>query len=350
MDNSSLGPHHLVTLSRCTIQEQSRHGGSTGDLTLLLTSIQVACKFIASEVRRAGLAEMTGLAGYTNVQGESVKKLDVVSNKIFIECLKTSGKVSILVSEENENEIIVDPIVKSDDPKQQKGRYCVVFDPLDGSSNIEAGVSIGSIFGIYHTKTGMVQDVLRPGKELVAAGYALYGSFTAMVISAGDGVQGYTLDPNIGEFILTQNNIQIPERGKIYSINEGNSEYWDPVCKEYFGQLKAPGTSFRGEKRVTPYSARYVGSMVADVHRTLLYGGIFAYPGDKKSPQGKLRLLYECFPMAFLVQQAGGLAITGDAQPILSIAPKSIHERSSIILGSKMDIQDYQACYNAKNI
>lgn len=329
------GDQHLVTLSRHTINDQIKHDGATGDLTLLLMSIQVACKFIASEVRRAGLAEMTGLAGYINVQGEQVRKLDVLSNKIFIECLKTSGKVSILVSEENDQEIIVKT-------GSSPGRYCVVFDPLDGSSNIEAGVSIGSIFGIYHTRNGTTSDVLRPGREFVAAGYALYGSFTAMVLSTGQGVHGYTLDPNIGEFILTQPNIKISDRGKIYSINEGNSSYWDEACTEYFNSLK------QSSKERSPYSARYVGSMVADVHRTLLYGGIFAYPGDKKSPNGKLRLLYECFPMAFLTEQAGGKAVSGNID-ILDIQPKEIHSRCPIVLGSKLDVQDYQAIYQRTN-
>ena len=347
---------NLVTLSRHVVHEQSKYDKAKGDLTLLLVSLQVACKFISANVRRAGLANLTGLvqadgnaealdgSKVINVQGEQVKKLDVLANDIFINSLKSTGKVKLMVSEENEREIWVQPdgSISTDgsvpsDAAASQGSYCVVFDPLDGSSNIDAGVSIGSIFGIYHVKEGALNDVLRPGREMVAAGYAMYGSFTALVLSTGHGTHGYTLDPTIGEFILTQPNLSIPERGKIYSVNEGNQKYWSAACIEYFGKLKALDV---GDSK--PYSARYVGSMVSDVHRTLLYGGIFAYPADSKSPNGKLRLLYECFPMAFVVEQAGGLATTG-SQRILDIVPSSIHQRSPIVLGSRLDVLDFEA-------
>eukprot|EP00126_Sphaerothecum_destruens_P006856 Sdes_comp19558_c0_seq6m11216 len=223
----------------------------------------------------------TGLAGGTNKTGDEQKKLDVLANEVFINALKSSGKVSVMVSEENEDAILVEPALR--------GPYCAVFDPLDGSSNIDCGVSIGTIFGIYRVKEnseGKVSDVLRPGKEMVAAGYCMYGSSCCLVLCLGHEVHGYTLDPTIGEFILTHDNIKIPPRGKTYSINEGNSLYWDAATKEYVESKKFP-------KKGNPYSARYIGSMVADVHRTLLYGGIFMYPADSKSPKGKLRILYE---------------------------------------------------------
>ncbi|RKP27812.1 fructose-1,6-bisphosphatase class 1/Sedoheputulose-1,7-bisphosphatase, partial [Syncephalis pseudoplumigaleata] len=268
---------NLITLTRHVLNDQHQHQEATGDLTLLLTSIQLGCKYVASCVRKAGLIQLMGLANVVNVQGEDVKKLDVLSNDIFINALKTCGKVSVMVSEENEKAIIVE--------EGLRGKYCVVFDPLDGSSNIDAGVNIGTIFGIYRIRDGSpgtVEDVLRAGNEMVAAGYCNYGSMCNLLLTTGHGVNGYTLDSSIGEFILTHPNVRIPSRGKIYSVNEGNSKYWDAACKEYFEGLKNPASG-------SPYSARYIGSMVADVHRTILYGGIFAYPADSKSKKGKLR-------------------------------------------------------------
>lgn len=322
---------NLVTLSRHVLNDQP--DGASGDLTLLLVSIQLGCKFVSSQVRRAGLANLTGLAGKTNVQGEDVKKLDVLANEIFINSLKSSGKVSVMVSEEDEEAILVEA---------PDAKYCVVFDPLDGSSNIDAGVSIGTIFGIYQVKpgsTGDVSDVLRPGKEMVVAGYAMYGSSTTLVLSTNGHVNGYTLDPTLGEFILTHPKIQIPQKGKVYSVNEGNSVYWDEACKKYFKSVKEPS-----DPSVKPYSARYIGSMVADVHRTLLYGGIFAYPSDAKSKDGKLRLLYECFPMAHIISTAGGRAITGKGEEVLDVMPTDIHARGPIVLGSKEDVDAFEAC------
>ncbi|KNE65744.1 hypothetical protein AMAG_09722 [Allomyces macrogynus ATCC 38327] len=331
---------NLITLSRHVLAEQRAHKDATGDLTLLLVSIQLGCKFVATCVRKAGIVNLTGLAGDTNVQGEDQKKLDVLANEIFINSLRSSGKVAIMVSEEDEDVIIVS--AKDRDPAGHA--YAVVFDPLDGSSNIEAGVSIGTIFGIYKVapgSTGTAKDVLRAGRDMVCAGYCMYGSSTSLVLSTGNGsVSGYTLDTTIGEFILTHPNIRIPARGKIYSINEGNSVYWDSACTEYFSSLKTRTV----DGKPAPYSARYVGSMVADVHRTILYGGIFAYPADKKSAHGKLRVLYECFPMAFLVENAGGRATTG-TQRILDMVPMAIHQRSPIFLGSRDDVADLEACY-----
>ena len=326
---------NLITLTRHVLSDQSLHHGATGDFTLLLTSVQLACKFIATSVGKAGLVHLTGLAGDVNVQGEQVKKLDVLSNEIMINSLKSSGKAAVLVSEEDTEAIIV--------PAALRGHYCVVFDPLDGSSNIDAGVNVGTIFGIFHVKdpngVPSLDDVLRPGTEMCAAGYATYGASCNLVLTTGHGLNGYTLDPQIGEFILTHPDIQIPSRGKIYSVNEGNSMYWPPAVQHYVNSIKFP----EGDN-AKPYSARYIGSMVADVHRTLLYGGIFMYPADKKSKKGKLRVLYECFPMAMIVEQAGGKASTGTSR-MLELTPQTIHERSPIYLGSRQDVEDVEAAF-----
>jgi fructose-1,6-bisphosphatase I len=329
MSSEELPSTDLITLTRHVLSDQLRLGSSaTGDLTLLLTAIQVTSKFIATNVRKARLINLVGLAGETNVQGEEQKKLDVLSNDIMVNALRASGKTAVLVSEELDDAIIIE--------EKQRGKYCVVFDPLDGSSNIDAGVNIGTIFGIYKVRDdspGTISDVLRPGSEMVAAGYTMYGSSANLVLSTGSGVNGYTLDAALGEFILTHPNITIPPRGKIYSFNEGNSMYFHPPVTAYLKSIKYP------QPPKTPYSARYIGSMVADVHRTLLYGGIFGYPNDKKSKNGKLRLLYEAFPMAFLTEQAGGIATTGTKR-ILDIVPTSIHERCPVFLGSRDDVLD----------
>ncbi|KZP11975.1 inositol phosphatase [Athelia psychrophila] len=323
----------LITLTRHVLHDQMRLGATaTGDLTLLLTAIQVTSKFIATNVRRARLINLVGLAGETNVQGEEQKKLDILSNDIMVNALRASGKCAVLVSEELENAVFIQ--------ERDKGKYCVVFDPLDGSSNIDAGVNIGTIFGIYKIKEdskGTLADVLRPGSEMVAAGYTMYGSSANLVLTTGQGVNGYTLDPALGEFILTHPDITIPSRGKIYSFNEGNAMYFHPPVTKYLQSIKFPASG-------KPYSARYIGSMVADVHRTLLYGGIFGYPNDKKSKNGKLRILYEAFPMAFLTEQAGGIATTGTKR-ILDIVPTGIHDRCSVFLGSKDDVADVMKFY-----
>lgn len=324
----------LITLTRSVLAEQFRLGpAATGDLTLLLNAIQVTSKFIATNVRKARLINLVGLAGETNVQGEEQKKLDVLSDDIMVNALRACGKTAVLVSEEREEAVIIED--------RLKGKYCVVFDPLDGSSNIDAGVNIGTIFGIYKVRegsTGTIDDVLRPGSEMVAAGYTMYGSSANLVLTMGNGVNGYTLDNALGEFILTHPDIKIPPRGKIYSFNEGNSMYFHPPVLNYLESIKYPKSG------KAPYSARYIGSMVADVHRTLLYGGIFGYPDDKKSKSGKLRILYEAFPMAMLTEQAGGVAITGTGR-ILDIKPTSIHQRCPVFLGSKEDVEDLAKFY-----
>ncbi|KAK9464614.1 fructose-1,6-bisphosphatase class 1/Sedoheputulose-1,7-bisphosphatase [Lipomyces arxii] len=316
----------IVTLTRFILTEQERYGTqATGDFTLLLNSLQFAFKFIAHNIRRATLVNLVGLAGATNSTGDDQKKLDVIGDEIFINAMRASGKVKILVSEEQEEIIVF----------EGDGKYCVVCDPIDGSSNLDAGVSVGTIFGIFKLQpesTGTVDDVLRAGTEMVAAGYTMYGASSNLVLTTGNGVNGFTLDTALGEFILTHPDMKLPEKRSIYSVNEGNTVYWDKPTQEYFHELKYPK---EGEK---PYSSRYIGSMVADMHRTLLYGGIFAYPADSKSKSGKLRILYECFPMAMLVEQAGGLAVTGKDR-ILDLKPAHIHARSGIFLGSKAEVQ-----------
>jgi len=322
---------NCMTLTRFVLAEQrNRAPEATGDLTLLLSTIQSAVKAISSAVRKAGLAKLYGIAGQTNVQGEEVKKLDVLSNDLFINLMRSSFTTCLLVSEENETQIEIEV--------EKQGKYIVCFDPLDGSSNIDCLVSIGSIFGIYKkisTGKPTIQDALQPGRQLIAAGYALYGSATALVLTTGHGVHGFMLDPAIGEFLLTDPNMKVPARGKIYSINEGYANNWDPAIKEYVESRKNPPNG-------KAYGARYVGSMVADVHRTLKYGGIFMYPATKDAPQGKLRLLYECNPMSLIMEQAGGLASNGKIS-VLDIQPTKLHERAPIFLGSKDDVNDVLA-------
>lgn len=306
---------------------------ATGDLTQLLVSIQTAVKAISSAVRKAGIAKLYGMAGDVNVQGEEVKKLDVLANDLFINMLSSSYTTCLLVSEENKTVIEVE--------QERQGKYVVCFDPLDGSSNIDCLVSIGSIFSIYRKSTEgvpTVSDALQPGNQIVAAGYALYGSATMMVISTGNGVNGFMLDPSIGEFVLTDPNMRVKEKGKIYSLNEGYANLWDPAVSEYVHGKKAKKAG-----------ARYIGSMVADVHRTLKYGGIFMYPATSDAPKGKLRLLYECNPMAFLMEQAGGQATTGKMR-ILDIVPSDIHQRTPIFLGSTDDVQEIIDLYKKHNL
>ncbi|XP_051124573.1 fructose-1,6-bisphosphatase, cytosolic-like [Andrographis paniculata] len=337
MDHAAVAKRtDLMTITRHVLNEQSKYPESRGDFTILLNHIVLGCKFVCSAVSKAGLAKLIGLAGETNVQGEAQKKLDVLSNEVFIKALISSSRTCILVSEEDEEATIVE--------KSKRGKYCVVFDPLDGSSNIDCGVSIGTIFGIYMIKNfqeAKLDDVLQPGKNMSAAGYCMYGSSCTLVLSTGNGVNGFTLDPTLGEFILTHPNIKIPKKGRIYSVNEGNTRNWDGPTTKFVGNCKYPKDGMPAK------SMRYIGSMVADVHRTLLYGGIFMYPADKKSPNGKLRVLYEVFPMSFLIEQAGGQAFTGKERA-LDLIPKSIHERSPVFLGSYDDVEEIKALYAAQ--
>lgn len=322
----------LITLTRFIIEEQQRLAPeATGELSLLLNALQYAFKFIAHTIRRAELVNLIGLYGQTNSTGDDQKKLDVIGDEIFINAMKGSGNVKVLVSEEQEDLIIFEG---------NSGNYAVCCDPIDGSSNLDAGVSVGTIFGVYKLQpgsTGSIKDVLRSGNEMVAAGYTMYGASAHLMLTTGSGLNGFTLDTNLGEFILTHPHLKLDDSShkKIYSVNEGNSHYWSDDIKEYIASLKQP----QADNHDKPYSARYIGSMVADVHRTLLYGGIFGYPADSKSKTGKLRVLYECFPMALLLEQAGGMAVNDKGERILDLTPKKIHERSGIWLGSKDEVE-----------
>ncbi|KAM7323073.1 hypothetical protein ACRRTK_018578 [Alexandromys fortis] len=322
----------INTLTRF-VMEEGRKAGGTGEMTQLLNSLCTAVKAISSAVRKAGIAQLFGIAGSTNVTGDQVKKLDVLSNDLVINMLKSSFSTCVLVSEEDKHAIIIEP--------EKRGKYIVCFDPLDGSSNIDCLVSIGTIFAIYRKKTTdepSEKDALQPGRELVAAGYALYGSATMLVLAMDSGVNCFMLDPAIGEFILVDKNVKIKKKGNIYSLNEGYAKDFDPAIAEYIQRKKFPPDNS------APYGARYVGSMVADVHRTLVYGGIFLYPANKKSPNGKLRLLYECNPMAFVMEKAGGIATTGK-EAVLDIIPTDIHQRAPVIMGSPEDVQEFLEIY-----
>jgi len=302
------------------------------DLVILLNAIATSCKLITSAVQRAGIAKLYGLAGEVNSTGDDQKKLDVLSHDMMINALFNSGVCSVLVSEENEEPIMV--------PPGKAGKFCVAFDPLDGSSNIDCNVSVGTIFSVYEKKPGSdgsVDDLLRSGTDCVCAGYVAYSSAVEMVFTfRGREVHGFCLDSTIGEFVHTRPNMRFPADGGklIYSANEGNSLHWDEP-------IKAAIESFKNAKK--PYSARYVGSMVADIHRTILYGGIYLYPADAKSPKGKLRLLYEGIPMAMIIEQAGGVASTGMFQGkisrVLDLVPNEIHAKCPIIMGGKRDVQ-----------
>ncbi|XP_078531826.1 fructose-1,6-bisphosphatase 1-like [Lissotriton helveticus] len=318
----------VMTLTRFVMQE-GRKAKGTGEMTQLLNSLCTAVKAISSAVRKAGLAHLYGIAGSTNVTGDQVKKLDVLSNDLVINTLKASFSTCVLVSEEDTNALVVEV--------EKRGKYVVCFDPLDGSSNIDCLVSIGTIFAIYK-KNGdnepCEKDALQPGRDIVAAGYALYGSATMVVLGTECGVNGFMLDPAIGEFILVDRDMRIKKKGNLYSINEGYAKYFDAAVTEYLKKKKFP------EDGSSPYGSRYVGSMVADVHRTLVYGGIFLYPANAKSPKGKLRLLYECNPMAYIMEKAGGMATTG-SEAVLDVNPTDIHQRMPIVLGSPDDVQEY---------
>jgi fructose-1,6-bisphosphatase I len=319
----------LVTIERFILDRQSEHPDATGSLTNLLYDLALAAKIIASKTTRAGLAEVLGSAGEENVQGEEVQKLDVFAQRTIFRLNDHTGRLAVMASEEEEDII---PIPERFDV----GKYVLLYDPLDGSSNIDVNVSVGTIFGIYQRKTasgrGTLEDCLQRGRDLVAAGYMLYGSSTMMVYAtAGGGVHGFTLDPAIGEFLLSHPNIRYPEKPKYYSVNQGYEPYWSKGVRAYTEWLQADTPEKRG------LSLRYIGSLVADFHRNLLTGGIYYYPADTKHPKrpgGKLRLLYEAGPLAFLAQQAGGNASDG-TQAILDIQPTSLHQRTPFYVGSR---------------
>lgn len=308
-----------VTLDRFIMHSQSAFPYATGELSQLLRDIALAGKIINREINRAGLIDIAGGSGTENVQGENQQKLDIVANIRFIRALKNGGEVCAILSEEDE-----DIIHTGND----HGKYVVAMDPLDGSSNIDVNVSIGTIFSIYRRVTPIngpasMEDFLQGGRRQVAAGYILYGSSTMLVYSTGDGVNGFTFDHSLGEFILSHKNICSPATGSIYSVNEGHYHSYPAFVQKYIEQCKSYN-----------YSARYIGSLVGDFHRNLLKGGIYLYPSTQKDPKGKLRLLYECYPLAFIIEQSGGKASDGFGC-ILDIVPTSFHQRSPIYIGSK---------------
>ena len=318
--------HTTKTLTEFIIEKQADFRYSKGELTRLLSDISIAAKIVHREVNKAGLVDILGDVGEENVQGEVVQKLDVYANNQFIAALKAGGEVCAIASEENEEIIHISS--RGDDD----GKYVVCMDPLDGSSNIDSNVSTGTIFAIYRRTSlsgkGNIDDFLQPGTELVAGGYIIYGSSSMLVYTTGNGVNGFTLDPSIGEFCLSHPNVKIPANGRIYSINQGYFEHFPEGIKKYLRYCQEDD-----EKTNRPYSLRYIGSMVADFHRNMIKGGIFLYPTTISAPKGKLRLLYECNPLAFIAEQAGGKATYGSNR-ILEVVPTGIHDRVPIIIGS----------------
>jgi fructose-1,6-bisphosphatase I len=320
----------LITAEQYILEQQRRYyPQASGEFSWLLSGILLATKFVASQVRRAGLLDVLGAAGQTNVQGESVQKLDVLANYALLQCLRSRGNVAVMASEENEEPVIVQQ-------DRRDGKYVVVFDPLDGSSNIDVNVSIGTIFSVLQRepdpggKRDPLPDVLQPGSRQVAAGYVVYGPSTMLVFTTGRGVHGFTLDPAIGAYILSQELITMPPEGSLYSVNEANADSFPEGYRRFLSHL-------RSGKAGRPYSSRYVGSLVADFHRTLLKGGIFLYPPTRTYPDGKLRLLYEANPIAFLAEQAGGKATNGRDR-ILDIPPRSLHQRTPLLVGSPKEM------------
>jgi fructose-1,6-bisphosphatase I len=322
--------HPFTTVQQHILAEQRRLSpNATGDFSWLLSGITLASKIIESHVRRAGLVDILGSAGKENVQGETVQKLDVLANQALIHCLGSRGNVAVMASEENE-----EPVVVGRDRKD--GKYVVVFDPLDGSSNIDVDVSVGTIFSILRrdpdpsgTRDPLI-DVLQPGRKQLAAGYIVYGSSTMMVYTTGHGVYGFTLDPAIGAYVISHERITMPSHGSIYSVNEANADSFPEAYRRYLAHLRSGATG-------RTYSSRYIGSLVADFHRTLLKGGVFLYPPTARYARGKLRLLYEANPIAFLAEQAGGRAVDGKGD-ILDITPTDLHQRTPLLVGSREEI------------
>ena len=315
------------------MDSQRLHPEATGELSGLLNELIVAAKIISAEVNMAGLADILGQSGKTNIQGETVQKLDDFANATIKRRMEQCGYICIMASEEEEGIIHV--------LDGYEGKYSLAFDPLDGSSNIDVNVSIGTIFSVHRKISdgikGNEKDLLQKGSHQVAAGYIIYGSSTMLVYTTGEGVHGFTLDPSVGEFFLSHPDIVMPERSKYYSVNESYTNYWYDATRRYVEHIKEIDP-----ESGRPYSLRYIGSLVADFHRNLISGGIFLYPRDRKStdkPEGKLRLLYEAAPMAMIVKEAGGMAITDDGRDILEIEPIDLHQRVPLIIGSKYDVE-----------
>lgn len=317
-----------MPLSRFILEEQKKHPGARGEFSIIMEQLAIASQVVRAHVRKAGLVDILGFTGKLNIFEEKVQRLDEFSNQVFMEAIKTSGRFCAMASEEMEEAILI----------SNGGEYVINFDPLDGSSNIDVNLSIGTIFSVYKRisrgKTATLDDLLQPGYNQIAAGYIIYGASTMFAYTTGYGVYGFTFDPAVSTYLLCHDPITIPEKGKIYSVNEANYKLWtEEGLKKYVEWLK---DTDKETKR--PYSLRYVGAMVADVHRTLLKGGVFMYPADKKNPNGKLRLLYEVNPMAFITEQAGGIASTGQ-QRVLDVVPQTLHQRVPVILGSPYDVK-----------
>ena len=318
----------IVTLDEFIIRSEKEKPESTGSFSRLLRDIGIAAKIVNREVNKAGLVNILGVAGSTNTTGDAVQKLDIFANEKFIETLSYSGEVCGIASEENKEFI---PVQASNG---QNGQYVVVMDPLDGSSNIDVNVSVGTIFGVYKRKSPVsgpcqLEDFIQKGTEMVAAGYVLYGTSTLLVYSTGQGVNGFTLDPSIGEFCLSHRNIKMPAAGNYYSVNQGYYLKFDLEMRRYIDHCSDLN-----------YRLRYIGSMVSDIHRIMFQGGIFLYPNTRKYPKGKLRLLYECYPMAYLIEQAGGTALTCRLERVMDLEIHTLHQTSSIAMGSSDMVRD----------
>ena len=333
--------NRIVTLDEFIIRDQNTYTDATGHFTRLLRDIGIAAKIVNREVNKAGLVNILGVAGSDNASGDDVQKLDLFANQVFIDCLNNGGKCCGVASEELENFVQLDPV------KNKEAEYIVVMDPLDGSSNIDVNVSVGTIFGIYKRKSDLdgpcdMNDFLQKGSELIAAGYVLYGTSTILVYSTGDGVNGFTLDPSIGEFCLSHPNMRIPDAGNYYSVNQGYYLKFDLEMRRFIDHCSESNLRLR-----------YIGSMVSDLHRIMFQGGIFLYPNTRKYVDGKLRLLYECNPMSYIIEQAGGKAINTKLERILDLEISNIHQRSTIVIGSPdmvIEMQKFVERYSAVTI
>ena len=333
----STGGGTLKTLEQFIIERQGDVPGSTGQFSRLLRDLSLAAKIVDRDVRKAGIVDIFGDTGEINVQGEVQKKLDMLAHDEFVRALRRGGEVCLIGSEEHAEAI---PLQIDD----CSGKYVVLFDPLDGSSNVDVNVSIGTIFSIYkvpddHVGRVSIEDALQPGRNQVAAGYVVYGSSTILVYTTGNGVNGFTLDPSIGEFLLSHPNIRTPDNGTMYSINEGNYNSWEDGLKRYIKWMQVEDATSQPRR---PYTTRYIGSFVADFHRNLMKGGVYIYPANARNPDGKLRLMYEANPMAFIVEQAGGIASTGYSR-LLDVQPKALHQRTPVYIGSSKMVRMAEA-------
>ena len=318
----------ITTVQQHILKQQQEISEASGRFSWLLSGITLATKMVEAKIRTAGLNDVLGTFGQTNVQGEQQQKLDVYANQALLHCLGLRDSVAALVSEEDEEPVTFDRSVET-------GKYIIVFDPLDGSSNIDVNVNVGTIFSVLRrlpSSDGDLQEsILQPGHEQLAAGYVVYGPSTVLVYTTGHGVHGFTLDPTIGAYVLTSENMRMPEQGSYYSANEANAATWPEEYREYVSKLRSGALG-------RPYSSRYIGSLVADFHRTLLKGGVFLYPPTQDQPGGKLRLLYEANPLAFIAEQAGGMASSGRGR-ILDIKPEGIHQRTPFIVGGRQELE-----------